>query len=115
MEQAATLAQYDDDPDATARLLDGAARGRFEHVAKHLADTADERALVRTVVDGYLAQGIAATGNRPDYSSDVTELHRLVDEDGNAVTDIEQVDAPTGWRTCGPTSTNAGPTPTATR
>ena len=94
LEQAATLAQYDDDPDATARLLDGAARGRFEHVAKHLAETADERALVRTVVDGYLAQGIAATGNRPDYSSDVTELHRLVDEDGNAVTDIEQVDAP---------------------
>lgn len=93
LEQAATLAQYDDDPDATTRLLDGAARGRFEHVAKHLADTADERALVRKVVDGYLAQGIAATGNRPDYTGQTEPLTRLADADGNAVTDIEQVEA----------------------
>ena len=93
LEQAATLAQYDDDPDATARLLAGAEQGRFEHVAQHLADTAAERALVRAAIAEYGEQGIAATGNRPAYNGQAQPLTRLADADGNPVEDIEQVEA----------------------
>jgi ParB family chromosome partitioning protein len=92
LEQAATLAQYDDDPDATARLLTGATQGRFEHVAQHLADTAAERALVRTAIAEYAEQGIAATGNQPAYHGQAQPLTRLADADGNAVEDIEHVE-----------------------
>lgn len=91
LEQAAVLADYDDDPEATERLLLAAERGQFDYIAQQLADSAAERAAMKPVIDGYRDAGIAATGIRPSYSDDTIRLDSLVTADGELVTDITTI------------------------
>ncbi|AZZ83944.1 nuclease (plasmid) [Gordonia alkanivorans] len=89
LEQSATLAAYDHDPEAQQWLLNAARSGRFEHQAKQLADNADERAELLSQVAAYAAEGIAAVTRQPLYN-EAHKLDRLLTADGKAAT-IEDV------------------------
>lgn len=91
LEQAAVLADYEDDPDATERLLSAAARGQFDYIAQQLADSAAERAAMKPVIDGYRDAGIAATGIRPSYSDHTIRIESLATAEGEPVTDITTI------------------------
>ena len=93
LEQAAVLAEYEDDPDATDRLLNAARRGQFDYAAKHLADTAAERAAVRVAIEQHNVDGIATVTQRPSFNDDAVSLTRLLDSDGERLSTIDQVPA----------------------
>ena len=59
LEQAAILAQYEDDADATDVLIEALEEGRFDYAAQYLADTADERAAIAAAGAEMDAAGIA--------------------------------------------------------
>ncbi|KJR05506.1 MULTISPECIES: ParB/RepB/Spo0J family partition protein [Gordonia] len=58
LEQAAVLAEYTDDPEATDDLLEALYEGRFHHMAQYLADTADQRAAIAAAGADLEAAGI---------------------------------------------------------
>ena len=89
LEQSATLAAYDHDPEAQQWLLNAARSGRFDFQAKQLADNADERAELLAQVAAYAAEGIAAVTRQPLYN-EAHKLDRLLTADGKAAT-IEDV------------------------
>ncbi|AFR51439.1 ParB/RepB/Spo0J family partition protein [Gordonia sp. KTR9] len=89
LEQSATLAAYDHDPEAQQWLLSAARSGRFDFQAKQLADNADERAELLAQVAAYAAEGIAAVTRQPLYN-EAHKLDRLLTADGKAAT-IEDV------------------------
>ena len=89
LEQSATLAAYDDDPEAQQWLLTAAQRGQFDYQAKQLADNADERAALLAQVAVYAAEGIAAVTRQP-YQHD--RIDRLVTADGTPAV-VEDVPA----------------------
>lgn len=88
LEQSATLAAYDHDPEAQQWLLNAASTGRFEYQAKALAD-ADERPALLAQVAAYAAEGIAAVTRQPLYNETI-KLDRLLTAAGKAAT-IEEV------------------------
>ncbi|NED69039.1 nuclease, partial [Streptomyces sp. SID10244] len=88
LEQSATLAAYDHDPEAQQWLLNAAQTGRFEYQAKVLAD-ADERPALLAQVATYAAEGIAAVTRQPLYN-EANRLERLLTAAGKAAT-IEDV------------------------
>lgn len=89
LEQSATLAAYDHDPEAQQWLLNAARSGRFEHQAKQLADNGDERAALLAQVAAYAAEGIAAVTRQPSYN-EAHKLDHLLTAEGEAAT-IEDV------------------------
>ncbi|MFW0797632.1 ParB/RepB/Spo0J family partition protein [Gordonia sp. CPCC 205515] len=91
LEQAAVLAQYDDEPEAQDELMESLRWGRFEHTAAHLAATTAERAAAKAQAEQYTADGIAATLRHPSHADTAERLSVLVDANGARVTDIEQV------------------------
>ncbi len=82
LEQAAILAEYEDDEDATERLLAAAARGQFDYAAAQLAANVAERAAMKPVLDGYRAEGITATTIIPGYTDNSIRLDVLGVNDG---------------------------------
>ena len=85
LDQAAALAEFDDDPEAVEMLLGAARSGQFEHRAQRLrndrAETARRAAFAETVT----ARGITVV-ERPTHSSGTVALHRLADADNNPLT-----------------------------
>lgn len=91
LEQAAVLAQYDDDPDVAEELIKSLRWGQFDHTAARLAATADERAAAKAAAAAYAETGIAATLRHPAHD-DAVRLDMLIDAHGARVSDdIEQV------------------------
>ncbi|MDY6811506.1 MAG: ParB N-terminal domain-containing protein [Actinomycetota bacterium] len=88
LEQSATLAAYDHDPEAQQWLITAAHSGRFEFQAKVLAE-ADERPALLAQVAAYAAEGIAAVTRQPSYNQ-ARRIDRLETADGTAAT-IEDV------------------------
>ncbi|MCK8615262.1 ParB/Srx family N-terminal domain-containing protein [Gordonia sp. C13] len=82
LEQSATLAAYDHDPEAQQWLITAAHSGRFEFQAKVLAE-ADERPALLAQVADYAAEGIAAVTRQPSYNQ-ARRLDRLETADGAA-------------------------------
>jgi ParB family chromosome partitioning protein len=82
LEQSATIAAYDHDPEAQQWLLDAAASGVFEHQAKLLADNADQRAEVLAQVAVYTADGTPTVTREPDFRHTRARLERLVTAEG---------------------------------
>lgn len=92
LDQAAVLAQYDDDPDAVEELMRSLRYRQFDHAAARLAAQADERAAAKTAAAEYTAAGIAVTLRHPDYNDTADRLGALVNTEGVTV-DIEQIPA----------------------
>jgi len=80
LEQSATLAAYDDDPEAQQWLLNAARRGQFDFQAKQLADNAAERAALLAQVAAYAADGIRSVTRTP-YDHD--RIDRLITTEGD--------------------------------
>ncbi|MCG7635327.1 ParB N-terminal domain-containing protein [Gordonia McavH-238-E] len=85
LEQSATLAAYDHDPEAQQWLLNAARSGRFEHQAKQLTDNAAERVELLAQVAAYAAEGIAAVTRQPS-NSEAVSLDLLLTAEGKAAT-----------------------------
>lgn len=90
LEQSATVAAYDHDPEAQQWLLDAAARDVFEHQAKQLADNADERVELLAQVAVYTADGIEAVTRRPEHRHTRAQLEHIETAEGKPV-QIEDV------------------------
>lgn len=94
LDQAVILAQYDGDQEATDKLLAAAAQSpnNFQWVAQRLADTAEDRAILRAARIGYEEAGIAVTTSRPSSWDGVgLPIYSVVTDEGKAVENIEDI------------------------
>ena len=93
LDQAATLAEFDDDPQAVATLLSAAERGYgFDHAAQRLRNDRAETAARAALALELTAQGVTVI-DRPGYDDPATPLDHLTDPAGNPIT-------PDGHTTC---------------
>ncbi len=83
--QAATVADFDDDPDTVKALVAAASTGQFEHAAQRARDER-ERTQRRQAFAAELGErGITVLG----ADADATPLHRLTDAEGTNLTDTD--------------------------
>jgi ParB family chromosome partitioning protein len=87
LDQAATLAEFEDDQEALTALVQAAkgSPGQFDHVAAQLRATRAEREAKAAFTAGLEAQGIAIYADRP-YVPWTLALENLRDSDGNDIT-----------------------------
>lgn len=90
LEQSAVIAAYDHDPEAQRWLVEAAYRGRFDHQAKQLEHSAEERAELLDQVAVYKAEGIKAVTRWPAAQNGQARLELLITESGDPV-EIEAV------------------------
>ena len=83
--QAATVAEFDSDPDAVTALVAAAKSGQFDHVAQRLRDDRAETAKRQALVDELTAAGVAVV-DRPGWDEAGRALPRLADADGEPLT-----------------------------
>lgn len=94
LEQAATLAEFEDDAAAVKALTVAAQRGQFDHTAQRLRDARAEAAELAEAAAALTAQGITVV-DRPAYDDKVTlTVDRLSDSEGNRITDEEHAECP---------------------
>jgi ParB family chromosome partitioning protein len=86
LDQAATLAEFEDDEEALTALYQMAkdSPGQFAHVAARLRATRTERQAKAAFIAGLEAQGIAIYGDR-SYVPWTLALENLLDGDGNQI------------------------------
>lgn len=81
--QAATLAEFEDDEAAVARLLDAAARGGFDHAAQRERDKRAEARALAAALDEQTARGITVV-DRPSWDDESTKrVTELKDTEDN--------------------------------
>jgi len=73
LDQAAALAEFEDDTEATKALVAGAKEGQFEHVVQRLRDARDEAQALAEVAAELTAAG-ATVIERPGYNSPILRL-----------------------------------------
>lgn len=101
LDQAAVLAEFDDDAEAVEVLLSAAHQGRFDHTAQRIRNDRAEAAKRAEFAAALTAQGITVV----DRDQHAVALHRLTDAEGNRVTDEDHATCPghaayvgTEWR-----------------
>ena len=84
LDQAAIVAEFDDDPDAVATLITAAEQGRgFDHAVQRLRDARDEAAAIARAAAALAENGVTVI-EKPSYGDETTlNLDRLRDADGN--------------------------------
>jgi ParB family chromosome partitioning protein len=83
LDQAAILAEFEDDPEAVETLLDAAQQGRFEHLVQRLRDDREEAAKRAEFTAHLTEQGVTVI-ERPNHGHPtIAALTRLTDADGN--------------------------------
>jgi ParB family chromosome partitioning protein len=82
LEQAAAIAEFDEDPEALAALADASGRGQVDHVAQQLRDSAPERAQKRQLTEELTAAGVTLL-DRPAWEG---RLSYWLDEAGEELT-----------------------------
>ncbi|WNV75266.1 ParB/RepB/Spo0J family partition protein [Geodermatophilus sp. DSM 44513] len=83
--QAATVAEFEDDPEAVKALVLAARGGQFDHTAQRLRDARAETAERARVADELRTAGMTVI-DRPGYGDTATDLQRLTDTDGVQLT-----------------------------
>lgn len=98
--EAAALSEFDDDPDAIARLIEVAGTSRFDH---QVAAIRQERAAQRAYHEAaarYAEQGYTVVEDFPAYGDTAcVELRYLRTADGEAATE-DHVTDPAHWAVC---------------
>lgn len=84
--QAATVAEFEDDPEAVKALVVAARDGQFDHTAQRLRDARAEAAERTGVADELRAVGVTVI-DRPGSDDTATDLQRLTDADGAQLTE----------------------------
>lgn len=92
--QIAVLAEFEDDQDATARLL-ASSPGQFDHTAQRLRDQAAEQLVRAQFVAGLKEQGLSVV-EAPAYDGQTTarRLSALTDENGQELDEVEHLTCP---------------------
>ncbi|MGD7708110.1 ParB/RepB/Spo0J family partition protein [Microlunatus sp. Y2014] len=97
LEQAAALAEFDDDPEAVAALMEAAERGQFEHrIARMQEDREEARQIAGTAAE-LEAQGVTVTQDWPSWDyrgSGPLSLNRLSADDGSPLDPETHTDCP---------------------
>lgn len=88
--QAATVAEFDDDPETVTALVAAASTGRFEHAAQRARDERERTQRRQAFGAGLGEQGITVL----DDDTDATPLYRLTDAEGTALTDPGHAQCP---------------------
>jgi ParB family chromosome partitioning protein len=91
--QAATVAEFDTDPDAVAALVVAARDGRFDHVAQRLRDDRTAAANRATAADKLRETGMWVI-DTPTNTDPALPVHRLVNADGTRPTVTEHAECP---------------------
>ncbi|WP_170119952.1 ParB/RepB/Spo0J family partition protein [Branchiibius hedensis] len=95
LEQAAALAEFEQDADALKALTVAAERGHgFDHELQRQRDKRDDRESIAAYAEQLTAEGVTVI-DRPSYDEKaILALHRLVDADGNKITPETHADCP---------------------
>jgi ParB family chromosome partitioning protein len=91
--QAATVAEFDTDPDAVQALVVAARDGRFDHVAQRLRDERTAAAHRATAADKLRETGVRVI-DTPTTTDPALPVHRLVNADGTRPTIAEHAECP---------------------
>ncbi len=86
LDQAATLAEFEDDTETVKALIAAAKTGQFEHVAQRARQDRDEAAEKAPIIEALSADGLTVV-DQPDYDSPALGLHRLLDAEGKTITE----------------------------
>jgi ParB family chromosome partitioning protein len=97
LDQAATLIEFENDPETVADLIDTASTdpARFAHAAQRARDDARVAAIVATANAEMAASGYTILDSDPSYyNPSIVRIRDLVTSDGNTVTeqDVEAVE-----------------------
>jgi ParB family transcriptional regulator, chromosome partitioning protein len=77
LEQAAAVAEFEDDREAAKALITAASSGRFEHQLQWLRNRRDEDALLAQATRALVADGIVVI-DPPNWTSGVTSIESLI-------------------------------------
>jgi ParB family chromosome partitioning protein len=91
--QAATVAEFEDDPEAVKALVVAAKGGQFDHTAQRLRDARAEAAERARVAAELRAVGVRVI-DRPGFGDTATDLQRLTDGQGAALTEDSHAGCP---------------------
>lgn len=91
--QAATVAEFDTDPDAVAALVVAARDGRFDHVAQRLRDERTATANRSRAADKLRETGVRVI-DTPTNTDPALPVHRLINADGARPTVAEHAECP---------------------
>lgn len=84
IDQAATVAEFEDDAETVKALVSAAQHGRFDHVAQRARDERREQAERATAAAPLVDAGLTVI-ERPAYDAEAKALTRLHDAEGNAL------------------------------
>ena len=88
LEQAAVVADYADDPDTVAALIEAAERGRFAHAAQAAQDKRAERVAFLASAQPYIDRGVNVFATMSDAGGrNLSNLCGLLGEDGEELTE----------------------------
>lgn len=83
LDQAAEIAEFEDDPDAVAALVSAAKRNYFDHEVARQKSQREYRQRHAEAAESYAKLGLTVLDERPDYgSTDMISEYSLVDTDG---------------------------------
>jgi len=91
--QAATVAEFDTDPDAVQALVIAARDGRFDHVVQRLRDERTAAAARAKAADKLRETGVRVI-DAPVHADPALPVHRLVNADGARLTVAEHAGCP---------------------
>lgn len=91
--QAATVAEFEDDPEAVKALVVAARSGQFDHTAQRLRDARAETTERERVAEELRAAGLTVI-DRPGSGHAATDLRQLTDADGVQLTEDRHAGCP---------------------
>ncbi len=90
LDQAAAVAEFEDDTETVKALIAAAKTGQFEHVAQRARQDRDEAAEKAPIIEALNADGLTVV-DQPDYDSPALGLHRLLDTEGKTITEEQHL------------------------
>lgn len=93
LDQAAVLAEFEDDTDTVTALVAAATTGRFDHVAQRARNDRAEAEAKAPVIAALEAEGVTVIA-RPAYDSPTMGLNRLTNTDGDTITAADHRECP---------------------
>ena len=98
--EAPVLSEFDDDPEAIARLIEVAGTNRFDHRVAEIRQDRESQKAYQEAAARYAEQGYTVVEDFPAYGDTTcVELRYLRTPDGSAATD-EHVTNPAHWAVC---------------
>ncbi len=94
LDQAAVIAEFEDDTETVKALVVAAKEGRFEHVAQVARDARAEAQAKAPVIAALTEQGVTVIDARPRYGEDAQALESLVNNEGKGIDPADHAECP---------------------